>query len=193
MSQELLDEYIARESQMLQRTHQGKSIYCLDRPWLAYLSDPFIGMMVSAGISPNIFELGCGNGYGLRAILENYPSLERERIFGSSLTDLPGHYELRAMGLNIATGLLAEELPESWSDTFNIVMASVVMQWTDLYRSVPEIFRILAPEGLFMGYDKRMTVATIEHIAKENHTVTILPANPPEIQEHTGFVIQKNG
>lgn len=112
-------------------------------------------------------------------------------MFGTSLSPLPAHALLKECGLQICPDVMAEDLPAVWTSQFNIVMASVVMQWTNLGLALPQIFKVMCDGAYFISYDTRSTVAAIESRANQLANVSLLPANPSTRSDHVGFVIQK--
>lgn len=167
--------------------------YIIDRDWLAPLADPYILMLINSGRKPKIIEIGCGSGESIKQILSDNQILEPSSIAGTSLTELPEHALARELGVTIHTGIMAEELPSTWTEQFDLVMACMVMMYTELTQSVPEILRIIKPNGHFIGYDNRMVTSKIEEKATEYQATVIRDRALPFFMEIQSFTIQKQG
>jgi SAM-dependent methyltransferase len=187
----LLQYYQERERKALSETYGGRGTYCVNRAWLATLAIPYINSYLEHGINPDILEIGCGNGRNLTKIIENHPSLNPSRIIGTSLDNMDGHDKVKKIGVRLKTGIVAEDLPVAWENSFDIVMASVVMQWTVLDRSIPEILKTIKHNGYFLGYDSRSDAAIIEEKSQECESVEILQGQPATIGDYVAFVIRK--
>lgn len=156
------------------RLESGRRVYCLTRNIAAALSKPHIDALCSSGQDPEILEIGCGTGEAVRTLLKDHPALKPEHIVATALNRLPEHDDLEAMGVRVHTDTLAEDLPDEWSGTFHVVMASVVMQWADVQTAVEEAARVLAPHGVLVGFDTRTTVARVERAATESGMTNLL-------------------
>lgn len=184
----LLQTYQDRERRILA---SEDVVHSFDRNWPAYLALPLIDLIVANNITPRVLEVGCGNGYALKAILEENSSVKASNLVGTSLSSLPGHRELSLLGINVYTDVIAENLPSSWKNSMDIVMANVVMQWTNLEQAVPSILRTIKSGGYFLGYDEPRVNSELIRIAKSQTKIKQLSGRPLSIADYQAFVIQK--
>lgn len=185
----LLRTYQDREKRILA---SEDVVHSFDRNWPAYLALPLIDLFVANHIIPKVLEVGCGNGYALKTILEENPAVDASNLVGTSLSSLPGHNEINRLGINVYTDIVAENLPSSWKNSMDIVMANVVMQWTNLEQAVPSILRTIKSGGYFLGYDEQRVNTEIVRIAKGQIKITQLSGRPSSIADYQAFVIQKH-
>lgn len=90
-----------------------------------------------------VLDIGIGTGFATREFLTRFPDAG---IFGCDIAD--GMLtEADKTGATL-TGADAEELPFK-NNTFDMIFSSLAFQWTNLYDSINEAFRVLRPQGRF--------------------------------------------
>lgn len=185
-----LKELQRREKEKL-KGEESVPGYYTDRDWLAPLVSPFIRNLLKAGSQPKIIEIGCGSGESIKKILSDHTELRSGNISGTSLSELSGHKLLRDLGVTVYTSIMAEALPESWAEQFDIVMACLVMCHTELSEAVPQIMRIIKPNGHFIGYENPVIASNIKVLAEQCADITFekLPSVSWELRP---FAIQKH-
>lgn len=99
-----------------------------------------------------IIDLGCGAGYLIQELASQYPNSD---LYGLDIA--AGMIEMSKNSLvqpsiakSFAPKLIQadmESLPLA-SGSFDLLFSSAALQWTDSSKSLAEIYRILAPEGV---------------------------------------------
>ena len=130
-----------------------KVVYILDRkPYFPFAE-------VLSKIRPeqkelNILEIGGGDGSNMIRTVENLSSMGYQvSATLTGLNDLPQHDDLREKGIAVRTKTVAESLPDSWTENFDLVISSCCMPWTNLHYSLKEVQRVLAPNGAWMNLE----------------------------------------
>ncbi len=96
----LLSVYKERESKILA---SDEVVHSFDRVWPAYLALPLLDLLIARGNNPRVLEVGCGNGYALKTLLEENASIDASNLIGTSLSRLPGHRQLERLGIHVYT------------------------------------------------------------------------------------------
>jgi len=157
---------VEREQTLLQAADErGRHVYCLSRAWAAELAGPEVAEILEEGRQPRVLEVGCGVGKAVEALLDSNPGLQSSSVVATALNRLDEHAALEQRGVDVRIGVIAESLPSDFRGQFDVVMASVVMQWTEPDRAVPELYEALSPNGVLLGFDTRPDVARVERVA----------------------------
>lgn len=132
-----------------------RPVYELGRSIVAEFAHPYIVQLLRNTQHPHILEVGCGTGEAIKKMLRDHKKLDPAGITGTSLSEFPEHHILRRRGVTIRTDIVVEQLPQDWEQAYDVVLASVVLQWAHVSFAIPEIERVLIPGGLFLGFDQR--------------------------------------
>lgn len=191
---------IAQEVQSLERVAKNDPVhrYILTRSELADFAQPRIAGAMESREEPKILELGCGVGNVLQKIADNNPQLPTDNLYGTALNLLPQHESLRERGIHLFTQVVAEFLPQAWQGMFDMVLASVVMRWTEVGVAVPEISRVLKPSGYFIGFDDIGYVRKVHNFASQHGLRYDYTTSDEQLWHRVGregypFVFQKVG
>ncbi|HKY74266.1 MAG TPA: methyltransferase domain-containing protein [Patescibacteria group bacterium] len=173
----------------------GRRIYNVSRSVVAELALLYLDEILSYERSPQVLEIGGGEGNAIRALIES-GRISPRNITMTSLTGLSAHKELKAKGVKVYTGVVVERLPKQWTNKFHLVMASAVLQWAESSEAVQEIYRVLKSGGLIVGFDARPTVASVEVAARDLGMTNVLESyDSSEWSERASglvpFVLQK--
>ncbi len=105
--------------------------------------DPFFLSLLPDLSNKKVLDIGCGDGYMLKALNKLYAGLE---LVG---TDLPNMLEKNTSEKNIEfVPADCQELPFA-NNSFDYVISSLMFHWVDnLERIAEEIYRVLKPKGM---------------------------------------------
>ena len=195
----ILKSLLDREEELLEHAGEldnGREVYGLNRTQIADLASPYIDLCASEGLKPSILEVGGGQGNAVIKVLDKHPSVEPSDITMTSLKPLGGHKKLKERGVHVFTGVMAESLPNTWTDKFEVLLTSTMMQWIaedQTEKVAKEYFRVLRPKGMWFGLDDSVTVQRILEKAQECGFTNVtdqytFPASPTS----TPFVLRRN-
>ncbi|MDQ5951511.1 MAG: hypothetical protein QG639_792 [Patescibacteria group bacterium] len=101
-----------------------------------------------------ILEIGGGDGSNMLQTVEKLTDIGYQvNATLTGLNELPQHQALRERGIDVQTRMLAESLPPDWTENFDLVMSACCMPWTNLYYSLKEVQRVLAPTGAWLNLE----------------------------------------
>lgn len=184
-SQQYLDSRLQAELKLLDAaanaSYRDRNVYCTKRSIAADLAFEPLKHLLHANLKTKILEIGCGDGNAIKKILVDHPKILSKNITATSLNPLPEHQDLVDLGVDLKTKIIAEDLPNTWKNSFDLVIASVVLQWTNTDLSIPQIINTLTNDGIFLGFDSRPVVAQIEEVAQKSEMIDILTPNKNSI------------
>lgn len=152
----ILLERIQEEQRLLRnprRTIDDAALYITDRIGLLEPVSDEIKNRLRKDQSARILEIGAGEGYIQLSLAEVFSTDERFKATMTSLSPMKEHEEVRSAGVKVYTGVLSERLPNHWTESFDIVCTDSVIGWTDVPKSLSEIRRVLAVNGVWMGLE----------------------------------------
>lgn len=162
------DEYrqalISRESQHLlpianePPVEPGDVVYMMNRTDIGRLAVPLIkSLCASASDSVNVLEIGGGQGKALLYILNDLRAAGLDsaqlRMSMTNLNPLPEHEELRDNGVNVITGVVAEQLPDDWCQKYDVILSMCLLGWTRMEYAMANIRFALKNQGMWHGLE----------------------------------------
>lgn len=101
-----------------------------------------------------ILEIGGGDGSNMLQTVEKLTDMGYQVTATlTGLNELPQHQILREKGIDVQTRMLAESLPLAWTESFDLVMSACCLPWTNLFYSIKEVQRVLAPTGAWLNLE----------------------------------------
>lgn len=192
-SQSYLRSIVARENELLlyaDRTFDHDLGYILTRSTIAILAAPFVRRVVN----PAVLEVGGGRGNAISRLLSEY-AVDSRSVTMTSLLSLPEHEALIQSGVEVVTPVAIEYLPISWTNKYNIVLTSAVIQWAEIKAAIQGIQRVLMHGGFWIGLDSPATAADVEmfaHARGLSNVSASLPATEGyALNGYSAFAYQK--
>ncbi len=138
-------------------------------------------------------EIGGGDGTNAQKLLSlcNEQGGPLCNLTITSLNPLPQHESLQRKGIMVRSDVLAENLPQEWTNSFHLIMSQMVLGWTNLYYTLNSIKRCLTPGGVWLGFESWDTARTLgpswgytyndlalqtKHVAKQLHMRNSAPS-----------------
>jgi hypothetical protein len=120
-------------------------------PWVI----PLIDNILTDKGQVKVLEIGGGKGFAIDEIHSFFADKPNQSVTltMTSLNPLPEYKILRQKGIQVFTGIIAEELPRLWTDKFDLVYTDSLFGWTNMRLALPEVFRVLVRGGQWMGFE----------------------------------------
>ena len=149
---------IEQEAEMLPRANQyepGEQFYGNRRASVADVARGFVEKKPGS-TELRVLELGAGVGNATLKLRGYFQDHNSDLFFtATSLNRLPEHDELERLGVQVRTGVIAERMPVDWSGGVDLVMTECMIGWTKYDLAIPEIRRVLAEGGVWVGVESR--------------------------------------
>lgn len=110
-------------------------------------------VLTEIGYSKDIRLLEIGGGEGKNTLLRMSELKSAGFTVEGAMTclnRLNHHQTISDSELSIHYGEIAEHLPESWSETFDVVMTIVCLPWTNIHYALSSIYRLLKAGGIWI-------------------------------------------
>lgn len=154
-----------------------------NRERIASVAVPEIRRRLARASSVRLLEIGGGEGKGVLVIHNAFPNAAGFELTMTSISPFPSHEELKAKGIRVYKGVIAERLPAVWTNKFDIVCTDSILPWTDISFSIPEIRRVLASGGVWFGIE-----ATQGYMSEG-----FMPGQDVKIKHALEQIMEKNG
>jgi hypothetical protein len=126
-------------------------VYELDR-------QPYIPFAKLAEYLPSsklsLLEIGGGNGSNTIKMVSQLTELGYQvNATLTALNELKNHQQIRDHGVAVSTHTLVEKLPQSWTETYDVVVSVVCLAWSNVHYALDSIQRVLKPGGIWINFD----------------------------------------
>lgn len=166
---------VLEERELLKHANEyreGEQYYGIRRDEVVKFAQPEIEARIQRLNRPlKVLEIGGGEGRTILRLMQNLPPNTPVEYSMTNLVLMIGHANLLKKGVRLFAPIIAENLPISWSQSFDVVITQCMLARTKMEQSIAEIKRVLVPGGVWVGFEGHNATISIDSYVLVNDVI----------------------